>query len=92
MKAWSSVEGLKTTGIPLFFTRAEWDPEMPQIAQGEMIHRVLTAAGKDHLFHVMKTHNHMSQIYSVGTSEHQLTDILGPWLEQRAAGVRSASN
>jgi hypothetical protein len=40
----------------------------------------------------MKTHNHMSQIYSVGTSEHQLTDMLGPWLEQRATSVRSASN
>ena len=92
VKAWSSVEGLKKTGIPLFITRAEWDPETPQIAQGEMIHRVLAEAGKDHVFHVMKTHNHMSQIYSVGTSEHQLTDMLGPWLEQRATRVRSASN
>jgi hypothetical protein len=31
-------------------------------------------------------------IYSVGTSEHQLTDMLGPWLAQRATSVRSASN
>jgi len=92
IKAWSSVEGLKKTSIPLFFTRAEWDPETPQIAQGEMIHRVLTEAGKDHMFHVMKTHNHMSQIYSVGTTEKQLTDLLGPWLKQRAASVRAASN
>lgn len=86
VKAWSSVDGLRKTTIPLFITRAEWDPEMPQIAQGEMIHRVLTEAGRDHVFHVMKTHNHMSQIYSVGTSEHQLTDLLGPWLKQRVAG------
>jgi len=92
VKYWSSVEGLKKTAIPLFFTRAEWDPETPQIAQGEMIHKVLTEAHKDHMFHVMKTHNHMSQIYSVGTSEKQLTDLLGPWLKQRAASVRSASN
>jgi triacylglycerol lipase len=92
VKAWSSVEGLKATKIPLFFTRAEWDPETPQIAQGEMIHKVLTDTGHDHFFHVMKTHNHMSQIYSVGTSEHQLTDLLGPWLKQRAANVKSASN
>jgi len=88
----SSVEGLKATKIPLFFTRAEWDPETPQIAQGEMIHKVLTEAGHDHFFHVMKTHNHMSQIYSVGTSEHQLTDLLGPWLKEKAANVKSASN
>jgi triacylglycerol lipase len=88
----SSVEGLKATKIPLFFTRAEWDPETPQIAQGEMIHKVLSDAGHDHFFHVMKTHNHMSQIYSVGTSEHQLTDLLGPWLKEKAANVKSASN
>ena len=92
IKAASSVEGLKKTAIPLFFTRAEWDPETPQIAQGEMIHRVLTEAKKDHVFHVMKTHNHMSQIYSVGTSEKQLVDLLGPWLKRLAANPRSASN
>ena len=88
----SSVEGLKATKIPLFFTRAEWDPEVPQIAQGEMIHKVLTEAGHDHFFHVMKTHNHMSQVYSVGTTEKQLTDLLGPWLKQHSANVKSASN
>ena len=57
-----------------------------------MIHRVLTEAGRDHVFHVMKTHNHMSQIYSVGTSEHQLTDLLGPWLTARLASAKSISN
>lgn len=92
VKAASSVDGLKATKIPLFFTRAEWDPETPQIAQGEMIHKVLTEEGHEHMFHVMATHNHMSQVYSVGTSEHQLTDLLGPWLKQLAAGVKSASN
>jgi triacylglycerol lipase len=92
VKAWSSVEGLKATKIPLFFTRAEWDPEVPQIAQGEMIHKVLTDSGHDHFFHLMKTHNHMSQIYSVGTSETQLTDLLGPWLKKLAGNVKAASN
>jgi hypothetical protein len=57
-----------------------------------MIHRVLAEAGRDHFFHVMKTHNHMSQIYSVGTSEHQLTDLLGPWLKARVANAKSISN
>jgi len=91
IKYWSSVEGLKKTNIPLFFTRAEWDPETPQIAQGEMIHKVLTEAGKDHFFHVMTTHNHMSQIYSVGTTEKQLTDLLGPWLKSHST-VKAAAN
>jgi hypothetical protein len=34
----------------------------------------------------------MSQIYSVGTTEKQLTDLLGPWLKEKAASVKSASN
>jgi len=92
VKAASSVEGLKKTSIPLFFTRAEWDPEVPQIAQGEMIHKVLADSGHPHMFHVMSTHNHMSQVYSVGTPEKQLTDLLGPWLKERVANVKSASN
>jgi len=44
------------------------------------------------MFHVMRTHNHMSQNLFVGTTEKQLTDLLGPWLKQRAASVRAASN
>jgi predicted esterase len=40
----SSVEGLKKTTIPLFFTRAEWDPP-GQMQQGDMIHKVLTDDG-----------------------------------------------
>ena len=57
-----------------------------------MIHRVLTEAGRDHVFHVMKSHNQMSQIYSVGTSKHQLADLLGPWLAARVADAKSISN
>jgi len=57
-----------------------------------MIHKVLTDMGHDHFFHVMKTHNHMSQIYSVGMGETQLTDLLGPWLKKQAGNVKSASN
>jgi hypothetical protein len=34
----------------------------------------------------------MSQIYSVGTSEMQLVDLLGPWLKRLAANPRAASN
>jgi triacylglycerol lipase len=86
----SSVEGLKKTSIPLFFTRAEWDPP-GQMQQGDMIDHVLTEAGKDHVFHFMKGHNHMSQVYSVGTSETQLTDLMLPWIQKVTANPKSAS-
>ena len=87
----SSVEGLKTTTIPLFFTRAEWDPP-GQMQQGDMIHKVLTDAGKDHMFHLMKGHNHMSQVFSVGTSETQLTDIMLPFIQKNTGGAKQAAN
>jgi len=86
----SSVEGLKKTGIPLFFTRAEWDPQ-GQMQQGDMIDKVLCDAGRCPAFHLMKGHNHMSQVFSVGTSENQLTDLLLPWIQKLAANVKSAA-
>jgi triacylglycerol lipase len=85
----SSVEGLKKANIPLFFTRAEWDPPN-QMQQGDMINKVLCDAGKCPTFHFMKGHNHMSQVFSVGTSETQLTDLLLAFI-QKNTGSKSAS-
>jgi hypothetical protein len=86
----SSVEGLKKTDIPLLFTRAEWDPEN-QMQQGDMINKVLCDAGKCPAFRLMKGHNHMSQVYSIGTSETAMTDFVLPFIRQHT-GLRSASN
>jgi triacylglycerol lipase len=86
----SSVEGLKKTSIPLLFTRAEWDPEN-QMKQGDMIHKVLCDAGKCPEFKLMQGHNHMSQVYSVGTTEKQMTDFLLPFIRKHT-GQQSASN
>jgi triacylglycerol lipase len=86
----SSVEGLKKTSIALFFTRAEWDPPN-QMQQGDMINKVLCDAGKCPGFHLMKGHNHMSQVFSVNTSETQLTDLVLPFIEKNT-GLKAASN
>ena len=85
----SSVEGLKKTNVPLFFTRAEWDMEN-QMAQGDMINKTLCDAGKCPTFRLMKGHNHMSQVYSIGTPETQLSAPLIAFI-QRATGQKSAS-
>jgi acetyl esterase/lipase len=86
----NAVEGMKKTDIPLYFTRAEWD--MPsQMQQGDMIDKALTAVGKDHGFHLMAGHNHMSQVYSIGTSETQLADPMLAFIQKNAANVKSAS-
>ena len=85
----NAVEGLKKTDIPLLFTRAEWDMES-QMQQGDMINKTLCDAGKCPVFRLMKGHNHMSQVYSIGTSETQLTEIMLPFIQQHA-GLKSAS-
>jgi acetyl esterase/lipase len=86
----NAVEGLKKTDIPLYFTRAEWD--MPsQMQQGDMIDKTLTAAGKEHGFHLMSGHNHMSQVYSIGTSETQLADPMLAFIQKYSANVKAAS-
>jgi acetyl esterase/lipase len=86
----SSVEGLKKTNIPLLFTRAEWDPE-GQMHQGDMINKVLCDAGKCPEFRLMKGHNHMSQVFSIGTTETAMTDFALPFI-QRHTNLKSASN
>jgi triacylglycerol lipase len=86
----SSVEGLKKTGIPLLFTRAEYDPP-GQTQQGDMINKVLCDAGKCPAFRLMMGHNHMSQVYSINTSATEMADFLLPFIRQHT-GLRSASN
>jgi triacylglycerol lipase len=86
----NAVEGMKKTDIPLYFTRAEWD--MPsQMQQGDMIDKTLTAAGKEHGFHLMAGHNHMSQVYSIGTNETQLSDPMLAFIQKYSANVKAAA-
>ena len=86
----NAVEGLKKTDIPLFFTRAEWDMQS-QMQQGDMIDKTLTAAGKEHGFHLMSGHNHMSQVYSIGTNETQLSDRMLAFIQKYSANVKAAA-
>jgi triacylglycerol lipase len=86
----NAVEGMKKTDIPLYFTRAEWDMQS-QMQQGDMIDKTLTAAGKEHGFHLMAGHNHMSQVYSIGTNETQLSDPMLAFIQKNAANVKAAS-
>ena len=89
LAAAGTVEGMKKTNIPLLFTRAEWDMDN-QMAQGDMINKTLCGAGKCPVFRLMKGHNHMSQVYSIGTAETQLTEIMLPFIQQHS-GMKAAS-
>jgi triacylglycerol lipase len=73
----ASTEGLKKATIPLFVSHTEVDlPE--SIEQAEVLKKALCDAGRCPTYTVFKDHSHLSQSYSVGTSD---TSVSGPILE-----------
>ena len=73
----SSVEGMKTLNIPLLLSHTEVD--LPDaIIQADEAKKVLCDVGRCPTYIVLKDHSHMSQNYSIGTSDVSLS---GPVLE-----------
>jgi len=70
----ASTEGLKKTTIPLFVSRTELD--LPtSIEQADALNKALCDAGRCPTYVVFKDHSHLSQAYSVGTTD---TSVSGP--------------
>ncbi|MEX3939950.1 alpha/beta hydrolase [Paraburkholderia sp. EG287B] len=80
----ASVNGLVASAVPLLITSAEFDPQA-MIDEAQHLDAALTAAGRNHAMLVAKQHGHMSEIYSVDTSDQTLT---GPVLEFISRHVR----
>ena len=73
----SSLEGMKKLNIPLLISHTEVD--LPDaIVQADEAKKALCDAGHCPTYLVLKDHSHMSQNYSVGTSEVSLS---GPVLQ-----------
>jgi acetyl esterase/lipase len=70
----ASLPGLLQTNVPLFVYRAEYDPD--GIAQSsERLNEALCAAGKcPEVFVHNMAHNHMTQVYTINTTETDLSD------------------
>src|SRR5205823_8488714 len=73
----ASTEGLKKATIPLFVSRTELDTPTA-IEQADALKKALCDAGRCPTYMVSKDHSHLSQGYSVGTTD---TSISGPILE-----------
>src|SRR5258708_29806704 len=72
-----SIEGLKKATILLFVSRTEVD--LPtSIEQADALNKALCDAGRCPTYTVFKDHGHLSQGYSVGTTD---TSVSGPILE-----------
>ena len=73
----TSTEGLKKATIPLFVSHTEVD--LPtSIEQADALNKALCDAGRCPTYTVFKDHGHLSQGYSVGTTD---TCVSGPILE-----------
>ena len=73
----SSVEGMKKLSIPLLISHTEVD--LPDaILQADAVKKALCDVGHCPAYLVLKDHSHMSQNYSVGTSDVSLS---GPVLQ-----------
>lgn len=72
-----STEGLKKATIPLFVARTEFDTPTA-VEQGDALKKRLCDAGRCPTYLVFKEHSHLSQAFSVGTTD---TSVSGPILE-----------
>jgi len=73
----TSTEGLKKATIPLFVSHTELDTPTA-IEQADALNKALCDAGRCPTYAVFKDHGHLSQAYSVGTTD---TSVSGPILE-----------
>jgi triacylglycerol lipase len=73
----TATEGLKKVTIPLFVSHTEVD--LPTSSeQADVLNKALCDAGRCPTYTVFKDHGHLSQGYSVGTTD---TSVSGPILE-----------
>jgi len=72
-----STEGLKKAPIPLFVSRTELDL-LTSVEQANALNKALCDAGRCPTYVVFKDHGHLSQGYSVGTTD---TSVSAPILE-----------
>jgi len=68
----------RETGRPLWDARTEATGIMEAVEQADFLNKALCDAGRCPTYTVFKDHSHLSQTYSVGTTD---TSVSGPILE-----------
>jgi acetyl esterase/lipase len=77
----SVVPGLKTLKIPVLLTVGEFDAPLLR-STAIALNDTMKAAGNPPTFVVHKGHGHLSEIFSVNTSDRSVTDPIARWIKR----------
>ena len=71
--------------FPLLITYAELDPTQMQVQAGELFARLVTQLGFSPALQVILAHNHLSQVWSLGTDDERLSSVLLDFLNRHSS-------
>jgi acetyl esterase len=72
----STIQLIDAAPIPVLITYAELDLPQMQVQAGGLFSCLVTQHGFDPDLHVVRAHNHLTQVYSVNTGDESLTHII----------------
>lgn len=75
----SAVDGLTATDVPMLLAYAELDPPDFHI-QSLQLHATLCKVGRQQRIYQMMGHSHMSEIFSINTSDNALSTLIKDFL------------
>lgn len=79
--AMSTVDLIDAAPFPLFISYAELDPPQMQVQAGELFARLVSRHGFQPALHVVRAHDHLSQLYAIGTADDSLFTPLRSWMQ-----------
>ncbi len=79
----SVVEAIDARPFPLLISYAERDPPAMQVQAGELFARLVTHHGFAPELAIIRSHNHLSQVFSVNTGDESLTDSVLRFLRKQ---------
>jgi len=82
--AMSTVALVDAPVVPLLITYAELDLLQMQVQAGELFARLVAAHGFAPRLHVVRGHNHLTQVYSINTGDHALGAPIIEFLQSQA--------
>lgn len=77
--AMATVDLVDAAPFPLLVTYAELDPPQMQVQAGELFATLVSRRGFQPALQVIRGHDHLSQVYSIGTGDDSLAGVLRDW-------------